>query len=182
MAFVQGEHGIDKSVILVTSWLNRATLDIIGIAVLGYELDALTTHSPLSNAYNTMFDLTPMGNVIAAINAIVPVRSWLPLKANVDFVQARNTVRRLIRQHIRRRKQEVSDEKQFPDKQSDHVDLLSLILREESLGNAQWTEDDILGNVSNDGPWILHCPRSSYFEDSERWLTTETVDELHGCW
>lgn len=114
-----------------------------------YQLDALTSHSALSDAYNTMFDLTPAGNVIAAINAIIPVRSWLPLKANVDFVQARHTVRQLLRQHIRRRQREVSSAKDLTDAQNDHVDLLSLILREQTMGNGQWTEDDILGNVSN---------------------------------
>ncbi|KEF51083.1 uncharacterized protein A1O9_12865 [Exophiala aquamarina CBS 119918] len=132
----------------VTSWLNKTTLDIIGIAVLGYQLDALTSHSAFSDAYNTMFELTPVGNMIAAVNAIVPVRSWLPLKANFEFVQAKKTVRTLLRQHIRRRKQEILDVKHSLDTENSHLDLLSLILKEKSEGLAQWTEDEILGNVT----------------------------------
>ncbi|KAF2471236.1 cytochrome P450 [Lindgomyces ingoldianus] len=134
----------------------KTTLDIIGTAALGVELCSLSTSgSTFSNLYAQILDQPPIGQLISAINMFVPIRNWVPLKANRDFQRANGEVRRLLRETIRKRKKAIFGErkgktevrKEFTEEGS--KDLLTFMIYEKSEGANKWSEDDILGHLLN---------------------------------
>lgn len=129
--------------IAVSGLLAKTTLDIVGVAALGCQLNSLSTSSALAESYEKIFEfLTPLQILISTVHRYVPIRSWLPLKANTDFVHANEQVRRILRQHIRQRKREFHDGKIQGDKAS--RDLLTLMIEE---SKDTWSEDEMLGYV-----------------------------------
>jgi cytochrome P450 len=131
-------------------------LDIIGTTALGVEIGSLSApRSTFSTLYNTILDQPPMGQLISAINMFLPVRRWLPLKANLDFVHATVEVRRLLRELIRERREsifgtkETKAEVQRQFTEAGSRDLLTFMIYERSEGENKWSEDDILGHVRN---------------------------------
>jgi cytochrome P450 len=132
----------------VTSLLEKATLDIVSLAVLGYESNALSSKSSFAEAYKTVFELPLLGQMIAVIHQYVPVRSWLPLKVNREFVAASAQIRNLLREQIRERRVTISDKGKGPDTAQKSRDLLTLMVEEKSGGVAPWSEDEMLNHVS----------------------------------
>ncbi|KAF2183834.1 cytochrome P450 [Zopfia rhizophila CBS 207.26] len=140
----------------VAKIFSQTTLDIVGRAALGVELGSLSTSgSNFSNLYQCILDQPPAGQVISAINMFIPVRNWLPLKANRDFVHATQEVRRLLREAIRERKRVIFgnwDEKMVPKKEyteEEGRDLLTFMIHEKSEGENKWSDEDILGHLLN---------------------------------
>jgi len=119
------------------------TLDIIGIAALGVELQNLTSHSRFHECYKGVFDPPLLGQVLMAINVFVPIR-WLPLEENRSFKQSNNEVRRLTREIVRQRMADFREEK--PDIE-DRNDILTHIIRESLAAKKPWTEEEILNQV-----------------------------------
>ncbi|ORY10246.1 cytochrome P450 [Clohesyomyces aquaticus] len=138
--------------------LAHTTLDIIGTTALGVELGALQSSggSKFSTLYGQILDPPPMGQLISAINIFVPIRSWLPLKANRDFVNATVEVRKLLRNQIRERRSAIfggqdGDKKTVDTRYTEagSRDLLTFMIYERSEGENKWSEDDILGHLLN---------------------------------
>jgi cytochrome P450 len=133
--------------------LSKTTLDVIGLASLGVELHSLSTEgSTLNELYTTVFDQSPVGQLISVINMFIPVRKWLPLKANRDFLHAASEIQRVLRESIRERKKEIFGgnegvKREFTEEGS--RDLLTFMLYERSEGSNKWSEDDILGHLRN---------------------------------
>jgi hypothetical protein len=129
---------------IVSGLLSKTTLDIVGLAALGYELHSLSTSSPLAKCYERVFEFaTPAQIIINIVHQYVPIRQWLPLKANKSFVESNQTVRRILREHIRKRRSEFRDGKIRGEKAS--RDLLTLMIEE---SKDTLSEDEILGYVS----------------------------------
>jgi hypothetical protein len=68
------------------SWLNRTTLDIIGLAGFGYEFNSLADSEPteLNRALSTLF--TSGAGLFAALQSMIP-----PLRLVVRYEQGRST-------------------------------------------------------------------------------------------
>ena len=114
------------------------------MAALGYRLNSLTESSPLARNYEKIFEFaTPLQILISVINQFVPIRPFLPLKANREYVTANAEVRRILREHIRQRKSEYRRGEIHGDKAS--RDLLTLMIEE---SQDAWSEEDMLGYVS----------------------------------
>jgi len=129
----------------VSSLLSKTALDIIGLAALGIRMNNLSSPSEFALAYERVFDNTPLSTIMSALNIYLPIRTLLPIKANRDYLKANATIRRLLRQHIRRRKADSEDK----EKASAHdKDLLTVMIRERGQGDEIWTEDEMLGHVS----------------------------------
>lgn len=119
------------------------------MAALGYELNSLSTSSELARSYETIFEcVSPLQVLISLANQYLPIRPWLPLKTNRDFVNANAVVRKILLQHIRERKQDFAQGKILGEKAN--RDLLTLMIEE---SGDVWSEDEMLGYVS--------CPESS---------------------
>lgn len=145
--------------------MERATLDIVSLAALGYKSNALSSKSSFAEAYKTVFDLSLLGQMIAVIHQYIPVRSWLPLKVNRDFVNASAQIRNLLRDQIRGRKREIAEKGRTPDVVQKSRDLLTLMVEEKSSGAAPWTEDEMLNHVST-GKYTASSNLLTYFRSS----------------
>jgi cytochrome P450 len=130
-------------------------LDTIGVIALGIELDTLSSTYPVGfrELYHTILNPSPMGQLVWVINSFIPIRSWLPLKANRQFVQANTDLRKMLRDIIQQRVRDLGDGT-LKKEMGESRDLLTYMLEEaeierEKTGEQVWTEEDITGHVSN---------------------------------
>lgn len=143
VAFTPQVYQDDIDIFAVSGLLAKTTLDIVGVAALGYELNSLSSSSILAESYEKIFEfVTPLQILISLVHRYIPIRRWLPLKANRDYVNANLEVRQRLRQHIRQRKQEFREGKIRGEKSS--RDLLTLMIEE---SKDTWSEDEMLGYV-----------------------------------
>ncbi|KAH7115010.1 cytochrome P450 [Dendryphion nanum] len=138
---------------LVSEIFSKTTLDIIGRASLGVELNSISVEgSTFSQLYHRIFNQPPAGQIISLINMFIPVR-WLPVQANLAFVNANRETRRLIREIIRERKREIfrnrveSNDIREEFTRTGSKDFLTYMLYEKGQGANGWSEDDILGHL-----------------------------------
>lgn len=95
-------------------------------------------------SYEKIFECaTPAQLLISFIHQYVPIRPFLPFKANRNYVNANAEVRRILREHIRQRKAEYRRGEIHGEKAS--RDLLTLMIEE---SQDAWSEDEMLGYVS----------------------------------
>lgn len=73
----------------------------------------------------------------------IPLRSWLPLKANTTYVNANADLRRMCTEIIQDRRKKVQGPR---SKDVDGRDLLTFMLEERS---DSWTDEEILGHLLN---------------------------------
>ena len=97
------------SVVDFADWLSRCTLDIIGIAGMGYNFNAIhDPNSELNHSYRNVFTPNRQAQILALLGQFVPipVLRRLPLKRNDDIASAaaiiRGTSRRLIQEKMRK--------------------------------------------------------------------------------
>jgi cytochrome P450 len=77
----------------ILEWLNRATLDIIGEAGFGTDLDSLEhPETPIREAYRLVFAFDISSRVLHGLAAFVPLTKYLPAKMNRDMLSARNII------------------------------------------------------------------------------------------
>jgi cytochrome P450 len=129
-------------------------MDIIGITVLGIELDTLSSIYPLSfqELYGRLLHQSPVGQLIWLIHSFVPIRKYVPLEANRRFINARRDIRTMLREIVEKRKADLKDGTYKKDI-GESRDLLTYILeelelRQQETGQEIWTVDDIVGHVS----------------------------------
>jgi cytochrome P450 len=136
--------------IKVRDILTKTTLDIIGKACLGVEIHSLASqNTPFSILYNRIFEQPPAGQLITAINIFIPCRSWLPFKANRDFLHATSEIRRLLLGMIKERTKELAKAEKTSSTTPKDADFLTLMLLERKSGINNWSDDDILGHLTN---------------------------------
>lgn len=73
----------------------KITLDVISIFALGIDFHNFDSRTDFLACYETMFDLTTKGMILAAINLVLPIR-WLPFKENKDFMHASTQLRKIL--------------------------------------------------------------------------------------
>jgi cytochrome P450 len=85
-----GSTGGKSKTIEVLDWLNRCTLDIIGQAMFGYDIDSLRQpETPLRQAYRLVFSFDVSSRILHVINAFIPASRYLPYKMNRDIEKSR---------------------------------------------------------------------------------------------
>lgn len=119
----------------VLEWLNRATLDIIGEAGLGTDINSLDNPAtPLREAYRKCFDFDLQARVINGLAAFTQLVRLIPAKTNRDVAFAKNTI--LARATtIIKQKQAESHEKQ----NARPKDIIGLIVKENMTASAEDT-------------------------------------------
>jgi hypothetical protein len=134
----------------VSGLLAKTTLDVVGLAALGYQLKSLSSSSPLAECYQKIFELTtPLQILIAVIHQYVPVRRFLPLETNKVYVHANAVVRQTLREHIRGRRRDFQAGLFKLEKGG--RDLLTLMIEE---SKDSYSEDEMLGYVNV--TYLLH--------------------------
>ena len=77
----------------VLEWLNRTTLDIIGAAGLGTEIDSLRNpDTPLREAYRLVFAFDISSRILHGLAAFIPMTKYLPAKMNRDMQTSRSII------------------------------------------------------------------------------------------
>lgn len=117
----------DGPVVEMGSWASRATLDIIGLAGLGQDFNAIQDpNTELNRTYRTIFGI-PFSNssVLVMIGQIFP--SWilhsLPVKQNIEISAASIKIRSICRDLVASKKERMSAQK------DSGIDILSVALQ-----------------------------------------------------
>ena len=77
----------------ILEWLNRTTLDIIGEAGFGTDLDSLEhPETPIREAYRLVFAFDISSRLLHGLAAFIPQTKYLPAKMNRDVLQSRNII------------------------------------------------------------------------------------------
>jgi len=105
-------------------WLNRCTLDIIGKAGFGYDINSLDDPDvPIREAYRLVFAFDFFSRLLHGLQAFVPASKYIPAKMNRDMETSRGI--------ILKKATEIITEKM--DEAENHVgkkDILALIAKE----------------------------------------------------
>ncbi|KAK1753620.1 cytochrome P450 [Echria macrotheca] len=142
----------NEGVVELVSTFSSITLDIIGIAALGVNLQNLETPTPFHESYTHVFDPPPLGQALLALNAFVPIR-WIPLAENLQFERANAEIHRLVLKIVRDRTAKVlagKEEGGEAEKETqERRDLLTYIIEETYATENPWTEEEIVGHMLN---------------------------------
>ncbi|MCJ1462021.1 hypothetical protein MMC07_000621 [Pseudocyphellaria aurata] len=114
----------NAAVVEISDWTSRATLDIIGLAGMGDDFNAIgDPTSELAAAYRSVLSTRDASRILSILYFFVPF--WflktLPFRRNLTTFQAANTIRRTCRQLINK-KRNVLNHKE------DHADILATAL------------------------------------------------------
>ena len=120
-------------------WASRATLDIIGVAGLGQDFNAISNpDSELNKTYRSIFAPSRGAQMLGLLQFFFP--GWLlralPIKRNNDVVAASKVARDTSRELVRLKKQRMAEKKDLQQ------DIISVAL--ESGG---FTEDELVNNM-----------------------------------
>ncbi|KAK0636694.1 cytochrome P450 [Bombardia bombarda] len=92
---------------------SKATIDVVGVTLLGVELNHLTSvDKKMENflkSYHRALEQPPLGALISFINGYVSIRRFLPIEANLGFIQANREIRKMMRACIHQRMQELEE-------------------------------------------------------------------------
>ena len=155
-------------VVEVGGWTSRAALDIIGVAGMGQDFNAIQDpNTELSATYRKVFQPSGQAQFLALLGLFIPF--WLlralPVKRNEDIEIAANTVKKVCRQLIHQKKLKLDNKEKRID-----VDILSVAL--ESGG---FTEENLVDQMmtflaaghettATSMVWAIHalCENPSY--------------------
>lgn len=113
-------------VIEIAQWLSRATLDIIGVAGMGQDFGAIQDpNTELSSTYRSIFSPNRQARFLGLLGLIIPM--WfvrlLPFKRNFQIQEASNSIRRVARGLIEKKKEKMNQKEGRVDK-----DIISIAL------------------------------------------------------
>ena len=160
------DGGGGRKLVDIKSLYAQITLDVIGIFVLGEDMHCLDGRSEFQACYEAMFDLTPAGMLLAAVNLVVPIR-WLPVEANRTFMHASARLRQILTETTEARIAQVKREREHEDKDKtaslrSPKDLLTYMVETRYLGapagsaasggqqqQQHWSKADLVEQVLN---------------------------------
>ena len=113
------------NVVEINDWASRATLDIIGVAGLGQDFNALQNpNTELNTTYRKIFAPSRAGQRLGLLSMFIhpKIIENLPIKRNDDVFDARRVIRSVSRDIIRQKKETLErNEKR-------NVDIISVAL------------------------------------------------------
>ncbi|KAH6674056.1 cytochrome P450 4A12A [Plectosphaerella plurivora] len=115
----------DTAVIEAGAWSSRITLDIIGIAGLGHDFNAINDpDGPLSQIYQNVFKPSKQAQILGLLGLVLPgwLVAHLPVKRNGDVAQASAVIRDTCRDLISNKKAKLAR------KEPADMDILSTAL------------------------------------------------------
>lgn len=128
-----------SSVVEIREWASRATLDIIGVAGMGKDFDAISNpDNELNETYKAIFSNTRGARIVQVILMLLPpwLTAALPLKRNDEIGKAIKTIRKVSGELIKdKRAQMARGEKPA-------LDILSVAM--ESGG---FSDDDLVNQL-----------------------------------
>lgn len=133
-------HDLNSApVVEIANWVSRATLDIIGLAGMGQDFNALQDpHNEMNHAYRNIFQASKQAQVLGLLSLIFPrwLLQALPLQRNNDVINGVRTIRRVSGELIRQKKLKMDTQKRTD------IDILSVAF--ESGG---FTEENLVDQM-----------------------------------
>lgn len=116
--------GVTTKSFEVLEWLNRATLDIIGRAGFGYEINSLEHPETLiREAYRLVFAFDIGSRIMHGIQAFIPASKYIPSKMNRDMQVSRGII-------LDKATEIVTEKLEQAENNTGGKDILSLIARD----------------------------------------------------
>ena len=105
-------------------WLNRTTLDIIGQAGFGTDINSLENpETPIREAYRLVFAFDIGSRILHGLQAFIPSTKYIPAKMNRDMEEARSIILDKATEIITEKEHQASVD-------SKHKDIIALIARD----------------------------------------------------
>jgi cytochrome P450 len=108
----------DPTIVNAGEWASRVTLDIIGVAGMGQDFNAIRDPtSELNQCYRDVFQPSGAARRAQLLSFFIPawILTKLPLKRNRQVLEARQTIRRICGELIAKKKTTTSEEKPGTD-------------------------------------------------------------------
>lgn len=119
-----------SSVVEISSWASKVTLDIIGVAALGRDLDSVKKgDDPLQQLYESVTD-TSMKKVIFTIMGLAlgfKTLSFFPWKLSTQFFSESISLHSICRDMVKEKTEAIAK------KEDDHFDILSLLIKANNM-------------------------------------------------
>ncbi|KAM0329021.1 hypothetical protein ACHAPQ_006932, partial [Fusarium lateritium] len=141
-ALKQSKNGVFE----VEEVLTRVTLDIIGVSLLGKELRDFRSHSsPLSfeQCYNAILAQPLAGQIISFVNPFIPLR-WLPVSANLNFIQAKSALKTMMTELIDQRTAEVDAAKEYGAEDALSDDMLTRMVEASAAEEQKLSKQELI--------------------------------------
>jgi cytochrome P450 len=123
-----------QGVVEINHWVNKVTMDIIGVAGLSREFNALhNSNDELIENYEALLEPSVEKAIFFAVNLIMPRKlvQMLPWKMNEKLETTTQNLRRICRQLVR-------DKKALKDSEKDgQVDILKLLIKSNDFSDDQ---------------------------------------------
>ncbi|KAJ7778749.1 cytochrome P450 [Mycena maculata] len=137
----------------IMTWLNKATLDIIGLAGFNYDFKALasqnTESTELGKAFATIFRDGATQSPLRLLRTFVPLLRLIPSQIDAPRKAAQANMMKIGRQLLQGSKNEMAEDGTFEKGRS--RDLLSLLVRANTAkdipASQRLSEEDVLAQV-----------------------------------
>ncbi|KAI1103015.1 cytochrome P450 [Jackrogersella minutella] len=130
----------------------KATLDAIGVAALGIELENLRSEElklDFLQCYIRMLSQPPLSALISFIHVHIPIRRFIPLEANWGFMRAMRGVHSMLNQCIEERIRDIKSTDREKVGGTESRDLLTYMIEERELQTEELSIADIRGHLQN---------------------------------
>ena len=132
----------NTSVVEISQWTSRATLDIIGVAGMGHDFNAIQDpNTEIMSTYRKIFQPTGQAQLLGVLSLVIPI--WilriLPLQRNDDIRTAAATIRRVCRQLIQQKQRTLEQGEKISEKDIISVALDSKAFSEDNLVDQMMT-------------------------------------------
>lgn len=133
----------------------KTTLDIVGVTILGMELNKLgsTASSTLDfeECYHCILGQSFLGFLVTFVNAFVLPLRWLPIAANREFLLAKNTIWGIVRELVQKRFAEAEARKDsaLNGEKGDSRDLLTYMIEANLSGDKALSREQIIEDVGS---------------------------------
>ncbi|KAI0060548.1 cytochrome P450 [Artomyces pyxidatus] len=150
----------EEATVDVLAWLNKMTLDVIGLAGFNYSFDALNAEekpNELNEAVRTVFS-SGGGNILQALQSILPFLRIIPTERQKRLAHAQATMNRIGMSLLESRKAALREAVDATDgaphvgrKDIQGKDLLSLLIKanmaEDIKEDGRMSDQDVLAQV-----------------------------------
>lgn len=145
-------NGTPSGIIEVQSVYTKATLDAIGVAALGVELENLRSEElkmDFLQCYFRMLAQPPLSALISFIHVHIPIRKLLPVEANWGFLRAMRGVHVMLDECIQERIAHVHSTDREKVGGTESRDLLTYMIEERQAAAGGLSIEDIRGHLQN---------------------------------
>ncbi|KAK5992334.1 Cytochrome P450 monooxygenase FSL4-like protein [Cladobotryum mycophilum] len=141
-------YGPENGVLEVETTFSQCILDVIGIAIIGKELNSFRSRAAglsYEDCYRTFIYPSTLGKFIMFFNALIPLR-WIPIEENRKYFEANNEMRSLVSELIRERTAEIMAAEKTGTRDG-RTDMLTKMIQANISENCKITDKELMDTV-----------------------------------